>query len=90
MNGKRIDDNAVLSALKGGNLTSKTLRFGRLKVYKGWEDEIYTRARATFEAEDGKQVSFFVHIGPSDLKIWLDSSNKPLPDHTINGAFHTT
>jgi len=79
----KFNENAVLDALR----QKFNLKRGRLKVYEGWKSEEWQRARATFTQASGPDVSYFLHISPKKLNIWEDNSNKPTPNHTLEGEF---
>lgn len=89
MTKSQFNHSVVLSAIKASELAPEGLKGGKLKVYEGWEDEIYTRARATFTLDDKSTLSFFLHVSPNNIKIWDDKSNRKDPNLTLDGEFNS-
>lgn len=78
---------AVLTALKGQFPGLKSLKNEKLVVYSEWKDSTFTRGRAFFNNGQGESQSFFLHIGPEQLKVWGPKPDIEAPHCIIEGNY---
>lgn len=79
--------NAVKSALEDLKIAPNSSKKAKLTVYSDWKDKNFTRGRLTYYLTDDKIESFFLHLSPDTVKIWLPTTSKGGPDHVISGKF---